>query len=171
MDKMVLKNATIVTLFLFATGISKGQINLKAPVITKDSIYVNAPIQKVWASMYEINNWNKRYDFIINTHVEKSVEVNNYFRWQTTKLKLRSKILVVNKNSQLCWVGSKYGVKVFHNWVFIPIADNKTLLISEESQQGFFAVLFKKKFKESLKEGSMKWLNQIKKSTENDPRN
>jgi hypothetical protein len=115
---------------------------------------------------FDIKKWNQKFDFIIKTEVPENILVNNDFRWATTKMKIKSKLLIIESRKQLCWVGSKYGVKVYHNWIFQPISEDKTLLISEESQQGFFAFLFKKKFIKSVKTGAEKWLNQIKQNAE-----
>jgi hypothetical protein len=148
-------------LLLILPNLLSAQINKKAPAITIDSVFINAPIGKVWVALTEINQWNQRYDFIVNSQAEEPLQVEKTFRWQTNKLKIKSKLLVVDTQKQLCWKGGKYGVLVYHNWVFQSISPTKTLLISEESQQGIVVSLFREKFRKSLKSGSIKWLNQI----------
>lgn len=163
MDKMELIKRNLVAAFIILLpSMIKAQINLKAPVKTADSVVINAPIERVWDALTQINQWNRRYDFIINAEVQEPLKAGDTFKWQTTKLKIKSKLTVVNTQKQLCWKGGKYGVLVYHNWAFRVIEPNKTLLVSEESQQGLPVRLFQKSFSKSLKEGSVKWLNQIK---------
>lgn len=167
MDKIVLKKLFTLAIAAFVYNISCAQVNFKAPVISVDSIEIDAPIVKVWETLYKIKNWNEKFDFIEKTIVADSIVVGTKFKWKTKSLKINSNVLVVNNQQQLCWTGSKYGVKVFHNWLFKPLPNGKVLLISQESQQGLFASLFKKKFNKSVKDGSIKWLIQIKNYAEN----
>lgn len=162
MDKMVLKKIITLTIAVFMYNINYAQVNFKAPVVSIDSIEIDAPIAIVWETLYDIKTWNKKFDFIEKTTVEDSTIVGTKFQWKTTKLKINSKVLIVNIQKQFCWTGTKYGVKVFHNWLLKQLPNGKVLLISQESQQGLFASLFKNKFNNSVKQGSIKWLKQIK---------
>lgn len=140
----------------------KAQINQNAPCKTRDSVFINAHVDSVWKTLVEFEKWNQNFDFILSAQLKDSLAVGRKLDWQTTKLKLNSIFLKVEPNKQLLWKGEKYGVLVYHNWLFIALSANQTLLISEESQQGVVPRIFKKKFQKSLKEGSIKWLNQIK---------
>lgn len=163
---MVLKKITITFAFLFSYFMVNAQLNLKAPCKTRDSILINAPVENVWEVLVGFEKWNQNFDFIKSAKLKDSLSVGRKFYWKTTKLKLTSTILMVEPNKLLLWKGGKYGVLVYHNWIFKRMSTNQTLLISEESQQGFIPTIFKNKFQKSLEDGSIKWLNQIKLSVE-----
>lgn len=163
---MVLNKITIALAFLFSYSIANAQINSKAPCKTRDSTFISAPVESVWKVLVGFEKWNQNFDFIKSAKLKDSLAVGRKLDWQTTKLKLTSTILKVEPNKQLLWKGGKYGVLVYHNWIFIALSPNQTLLISEESQQGIAPTIFKKKFQKSLKNGSVKWLNQIKQNSE-----
>lgn len=169
MDKMELKTKIGGLLLAFGCfiNVSLAQINKKAPATTRDSVLINAPIETVWQALADVKKWPKKYDFILTTQLETPLSIGQKFKWKTKKLDITSTVTNLIVNKQLCWKGKKYGVLVYHNWLFIVINANQTLLISEESQQGMAVQLLKKKFRKSLKEGSIKWLSQIKKASEN----
>ncbi|GAA4405163.1 hypothetical protein GCM10023187_23310 [Nibrella viscosa] len=163
MDTMELNAKAWLTLLL--AGLLKqaaAQINQTAPVQTRDTVQINAPVDVVWRALSDVAGWPERYDFIRETQPPTDLRANELFRWRTTKLRLTSTILTVTPRQTLGWQGRRYGVTVRHYWHFQPTPEGGTLVVSEESQRGLLVSLLKQRFRRSLREGSRKWLHQLK---------
>jgi uncharacterized protein YndB with AHSA1/START domain len=142
--------------------LATAQINEAAPVLSRDTILINAPAECVWTALSDLSGWPSRFDFITLVKAPARLEAQQRFHWHTTKLHLTSTLLVVKPPQELGWKGRKYGVLVFHQWRLLPAPNGGTLVVTEESQQGLPVRLLKDTFHQRLKEGAQRWLTQLK---------
>ena len=156
------RGLTALLLTTLSGTLAIAQINEDAPVLSRDTILINAPAERVWTALSDISGWPSRYDFITLTKAPAQLKPQQRFHWHTTKLHLTSTLLMVKPPQELGWKGRKYGVLVFHHWRLLPAPTGGTLVVSEESQEGLPVRFMKDMFRQRLKEGAQRWLTQLK---------
>jgi len=140
-------------------------INNNAPVKCGKSITINASSEKVWAALSDINNWADWQTDISNPKLNGDLKQETTFEWKTGGVKIHSTLHTVEPYSQLGWTGKTFGMFAIHNWTLTE-NDDVTIVRVDESMQGFFAGLFKKKFNKDLEKGMQNWLDMLKKECE-----
>ena len=143
----------------------KININTKAPVIAKQQIKINEPAIKVWSLLTEIDNWPTWQSSVKKAHLKTSLKEGAEFIWKTGRVKLKSNIHTCEPFNKFGWTGKTIGAFAIHNWLFESVRDG-TIVIVEESLQGFFPFIFKRKFKKKLEDGMSKNLKELKEASE-----
>ncbi len=136
-------------------------INKNAPVISRNQIEIDAPIETVWKSLTDIKNWSKWQKAVTETKVDEKIEEGTNFNWKAGGLSFKSKIHTAKLNSAFGWTGNTIGASAIHNWSF----ENKgssTIVTVEESLQGVFPKLFRGYFQMNLDSGVLTNLNELK---------
>jgi hypothetical protein len=123
-------------------------INENAPVVAKNEILINAPIEKVFSTLKDINNWINWRHSISKCNLIEPLAENAKFKWSSDGLNYKSTIHTI-KEDAFGWTGTTIGAYAIHNWFFEEI-NGKTLMKVEESLEGFFIRLMKKSMKEKL---------------------
>lgn len=158
----------VTAVLVLSSTLATTQINEQAPAITRDTVFIDAPVEQVWRALTDMGGWPSRYDFIKFVEPPMSLQPGERFRWHTTKLRLTSTLLTVRPQQQLTWLGGKYGVLVYHDWTMQPQATG-TRVVSSESQQGLLVRPMKRRFQRQLTDGSRRWLHQLKAYCEQKP--
>ena len=143
----------------------KININTKAPVIDKQEIIINAPVVKVWSVLTEINNWPDWQSAVKKANLKTSLKEGAEFIWNAGGVTLKSIIHTCEPFKSFGWTGKTIGAFAIHNWRFESVNDG-TIVFVEESLQGFFPSIFKKKFKRNLNDGMSKNLRELKEASE-----
>ena len=143
----------------------KVNINTKAPIIDKQKIIINASTVTVWSILTEINNWPNWQSAVKKANLKTSLKEGAKFIWNTGGVKLRSTIHTCEPFQSFGWTGKTIGAFAVHNWRFESVKDG-TIVFVEESLQGFFPSIFKKRFKRNLNEGMSKNLRELKEASE-----
>jgi len=141
------------------------KINDKAPVVARQKIIINAPIEIIWKVLTSINDWPKWQSAITQAQLKGSIEEGTEFVWKAGGLNFRSKIHTCQPYQVFGWTGKTIGASAIHNWTFKQQGEN-TLVFVEESLQGFFPSLMKKKFQKNLEDGMLKNLEELKLASE-----
>src|SRR5689334_20020640 len=79
----------VISVFLlesFSTYKVSKTIHLDAPVITKKSITINAPIEKVWTIFTDVNNWDRWQKEIVAPKIDGAFEAGTTFNWKSNGL-------------------------------------------------------------------------------------
>jgi uncharacterized membrane protein len=139
-------------------------INENAPVIAKNEILINAPLEKVFSTLTDINNWVNWRHSISKCILIDPVAENAKFTWSSGGLNYKSVIHTI-KEDAFGWTGTTIGAYAIHNWFFKEI-DGKTLVKVEESLEGFFISSMKKSMKEKLEKFMITDLTELKKECE-----
>ena len=143
-----------------------GEINEKAPIIEKQEIVIDAPIEKVWESLADIGEWPEWYTGTTVRKPPRKVEPGQSFSWQTDDVRIRSRLAKVEKPYTLTWTGSVFWIKAVHVWKLKKLERNKTKVTVEESMQGFLISQFMTKGK--LHKALNLWMNLLKIRAEKD---
>lgn len=141
------------------------EINEKAPVVAKQQIGINAPVETVWTILTSINDWPKWQSAITRAQLKGSVEEGTEFIWKSAGINFTSKIHTCQPYQFFGWTGKTIGASAIHNWIFKQLGET-TLITVEESMQGFFPSLLTKKFQKNLEEGIRKSLEELKSASE-----
>ena len=142
------------------------QINEKAPVVAKQEIEIDAPVETVWAILTSINDWTKWQSSVTRAHLNGSVGEGTGFVWKAGGFTFRSVIHTCQPCQFLGWTGKTIGVSAIHNWKFKQLGGS-VLVIIEESLQGVLASLMTKNLQRSLDQGIRKSLEELKSASEN----
>ena len=143
----------------------KININTHAPIIDKQKIIVNAPAVKVWSILTEINNWPNWQSAVKKANLKTSLNEGAKFIWNAGGVTRKSIIHTCEPFQSFGWTGKTIGAFAIQNWRFESVNDG-TIVFVEESLQGFFPSIFKKKFRKNLNEGMSKNLRELKEASE-----
>jgi hypothetical protein len=143
----------------------KININTHAPIVDKQKIMINAPAVKVWSILTEINNWPNWQSAVKKADLKTSLNEGAEFIWNAGGLTLKSIIHTCEPFQSFGWTGKIIGAFAIHNWRFESVS-NGTIVFVEESLQGFFPSIFKKKFRKNLNKGMSKNLQELKEASE-----
>jgi hypothetical protein len=143
----------------------KIDINTKAPVNAKQKIKIYASATKVWSILTEINNWPNWQSSVKKAHLETPLQEGSGFIWSAGGVTLKSKIHTCEPFHAFGWTGKTIGVSAIHNWLLESEKDGTTVSV-EETLEGFFPFILKKKFQNILEHSMSKNLQELKIASE-----
>ena len=158
---IVLLALTIVTLEFFSSYNVSETINRNAPVQTVQKIIINAPPEKVYKIMSNINKWDTWHSDVQRPVLLGSFQKGTSFNWKGSGLTIHSTIHTAVPNSKIGWSGTALGAFAIHNWTFTPSQDH-TIVTVEESMEGWLVSLLHKKFQAGLERSLQVWLKNLK---------
>lgn len=110
-------------------------INGSAPVITRDSLVVNAPIKLVWEIQTDVEAWPLWQPDITSVTAEGPLAVGKSFRWFTSGLDITSTVIAVDPPHRIEWGGPANGITAVHVWT-MEETDDGVLVSTQESWEG-----------------------------------
>ena len=156
---------SIFLLELFSNYKVTKTIHLNAPVITKKSIVINAPIEKVWTIFKDVNNWDTWQKEIADPKINGVFKAGTTFNWKSNGLTITSTLQTVEVNKMAGWSGPAFGAFAIHTWYFSE-QNGKTMIRVEESMEGWLVKILKSKFQSGLDTSIENWLNYLKTASE-----
>jgi uncharacterized membrane protein len=140
-------------------------INAEAPVMSRNQLEIDAPVETLWQILTNIEDWPTWQKAVTETALLGKIKEGADFNWKADGLSFKSKIHTVKPYSQFGWTGSTFGASAIHNWTFVE-KEGKTLLIVEESLQGVLPRLFRSFFQKNLDTGVLTNLTELKTAAE-----
>lgn len=140
-------------------------IHIDAPVITKKSIVINAPVEKVWRIFSDVDNWDAWQKEIESPKIDGAFKAGTIFNWKSNGLTITSTLQTVETNKMVGWSGPAFGAFAIHTWYFKE-HNGQTTISVEESMEGWLVSLLKSKFQSSLDTSITHWLNDLKVKSE-----
>ena len=101
-------------------------IDVNAPVITRDEVLIDAPLGTIWSLQSDISSWSEWLPDIDASTVEGPLEVGTIFRWQTYGLSIESTIQEIDAPRRIVWSGLAQGITAIHAWTKTP-SENRVL--------------------------------------------
>ncbi len=141
----------------------QGKINEDASVKDQHSIIINAPINKVWEILINMEAWPEWNDKIKNVAVEGEVAQGTNFGWTFDGKKFTSQIQSAEAPTILSWTGKSSMVKSVYVWQ-LEDDENQTIATLSTSMQGTFTILFNKHQK--IYNDLLNWLQTLKEKAE-----
>ena len=77
-------------------------IDENAPVITRDEILIDAPLDTIWSLQTGISSWSEWQPDIDASTIEGPLEVGTVFRWQTYGLRIEARLRRSTPHDALC---------------------------------------------------------------------
>lgn len=148
-----------------AAGPFKIPVNTSAPVLSEAQLTINAPAEKVFAVLNDINNWPAWQKDVTETQLQSAPAEGTVFLWKAGGLSFESKIHTNTPSLFFGWTGTTFGAYAVHNWQFVQ-NDSSTTVTVHESLQGFIPWLMSSFFQSNLDKGVIKNLNELKAAVE-----
>ena len=142
------------------------EINVKAPAVARHQILINAPVEKIWGLLSDIDHWSVWQPDISNAVLEGALIPGSVFRWNSGGTPITSQIQEVEPQRRLGWTGKAMGAKAKHLWILEPQVGG-VLAKTEESFDGLIVVLLKGMMQKTLDTSLQAWLMHLKKAAEN----
>lgn len=162
---LLLIAVTIFSLEYFSNYKTSKTIHLDAPVITRKSIVINAPVEKVWKIFSDVNNWDAWQKEIVTPKIDGEFKPGTSFYWKSNGLNITSTLQTVKTNKMVGWSGPAFGAFAIHTWYFNE-QNNQTTITVEESMEGWLVSLLKGNFQSSLDTSIDYWLTALKAESE-----
>ncbi|PCH99637.1 MAG: polyketide cyclase/dehydrase [Flavobacteriaceae bacterium] len=156
---------TVFSIIGSAQNQSQMTINENAPVIKKNEILIKAKPEIIWQTLTEINKWKNWNSSITESEINTILEIGSSFKWKINGSNINSKIQILETNKAFGWTGKAFGAKAIHIW-YLEETKNGTIVRVEESMEGWFIKLFKKKMNQTLENDMNYWLKQLKNESE-----
>lgn len=110
-------------------------IDETAPVISRHSIRIAAPIERVWQLHTDIDAWPRWQTDIESAQADGPVAPGSTFHWTTADLSIGSTVYAVEAPGRILWGGTAHGITAIHEWRFEAHGD-ETQVHNEESWSG-----------------------------------
>src|SRR5215216_3433358 len=144
-------------------------IDENAPVIARDEILIDAPLESVWGLHTDISSWSEWLADIDASTIEGPLAVGTVFHWKTYGLSIESTIQEIDPPRRIVWSGPARGIMAIHVWTMTPSEENKVLVHTEESWDGDPVLAQPEEMQQAL-DGSLRaWLQSLKHKAEAQP--
>lgn len=141
------------------------EINTDAPVITRDEIRINAPIERIWEIQTDVNSWPSWQPDVDGADADGPLEVGFVFRWQTAGLDITSTVGEIDPPKRIAWGGPAQGTTAVHVWTLDP-QDDGVLVKTQESWEGDPVDAQVETLQGALDKSLRDWLENLKRASE-----
>lgn len=142
----------------------KGRLDEKAPIKSSAQTYINAPIESVWALLFDLPGWQAIYPSIRDVKLQAGASVDAFFDFRLNNFPVKAKFAVINPCRAFHWTGVSLWFKAIDLHRLEPAHDNGTQLYIAESFAGHLATLFINS--EQLQMQHETWLAAFKQAAE-----
>ena len=140
-------------------------INEAAPVISRDEILIDAPIETIWSIQTNVAAWPSWQPDVDSVEAEGPLEVRSVFRWQTAGLDITSTVEEIDPPHRIVWGGPAQGIVAVHVWSF-ESTDDGVLVRTAESWEGDPVTAQAEALQGALDASLRAWLENLKRSAE-----
>jgi hypothetical protein len=141
-------------------------INMAAPVITRDEIQIQAPITTIWDIQTEITAWPSWQPDVDGAQMDGHLAVGSTFRSQTSGLDITSTVEEIDAPHRIVWSGPARGIVAVHAWTLTD-GDDGVVVHTEESWEGEPVRAQTKTSQAALDASRRGWLDNLKRAAEN----
>jgi Polyketide cyclase / dehydrase and lipid transport len=118
------------------------EIDHQAPFAGRKEIFIEASPRRIWKLQSDINGWSAWQTHIAASRIEDKLKAGTVFHWKARGLNITSTLQVVQVNKCIGFTGKAFGTQARHIFTFKP-HKNGTLVIAEESLNGWLAKVMK----------------------------
>lgn len=141
------------------------KIDSDAPVVSRDSIRIQAPVETVWTLLTDINSWPEWQPNVSYARLHGELAAGSDFQWKASGLSMKSTLEVVDAPRHVGWTGDSIGMHAIHIWHLEPDR-NQTVVHVEESLSGWLARFLSATNREFLKQSMARSLQVLKQQSE-----
>ncbi|MER8226444.1 SRPBCC family protein [Streptomyces sp. NPDC094143] len=146
-------------------------IDENAPVITRDAIVIQAPVNRVWHIQTDVENW-PAWQHGVSSVVKQTdgpLRPGSSWVWSTEGLAgITSTVEQVDRKRRIVWGGPAAGITAVHVWTFTPTGKG-VVVRTEESWTGEPVNADTVRLQQALDASLDRWLEDLKKRAERHP--
>jgi uncharacterized protein YndB with AHSA1/START domain len=136
-------------------------INPHAPAVARRQVVVDAPPERVWAILTDIDSWPEWQSSVSHAKLEGPLESGSTFRWKAGGVTIVSTLRVVDQPHRIAWAGRARGLRARHVWT-LARRDGKTTVKTAESFEGTLVRLLRPLMQRTLQKGLDRGLYELK---------
>jgi uncharacterized protein YndB with AHSA1/START domain len=140
-------------------------IDRTAPVISRDEILIDAPLERVWRIQTDISSWPQWRPTVPRARLAGELRVGSVFYWEEAGLQITSTVRELEPLRRIVWTGPAQGIDAIHVWNFEP-TERGLLVQTEESWTGEPAVKMAATLQPILDGALRDWLSRLKERAE-----
>lgn len=138
-------------------------INTAAPVITRDEIFIHAPIETIWDIQTDVASWPSWQPDVDSAQADGPLTVGSVFHWQTAGLDITSTVEEVDPPHRIAWGGPAQGIVAVHVWT-LDERDDNVLVSTAESWEGDPVSAQAGPLQAALDQSLRNWLENLKRT-------
>lgn len=142
----------VIRRWIWPTEEEPGQADANAPVFATGEIEVAADPERVWEVMADIGRWRAGTPTSPRAPSHGPVRPGTSFSWKSGPGTIRSTFQVVERPTELSWIGRTMGIPAIHVYRLGPSEQDPghTVVRLEESWDGLLARLLRRPFTRTL---------------------
>jgi uncharacterized protein YndB with AHSA1/START domain len=143
-------------------------VNADAPIVGKAQIGIAAPLERVWGLLADIERWPTWNPDVKSAALSGTLAPGSEFRWKSGGVNIRSQLEQVEAPRAIGWTGKTIGLRARHVYRLEP-HPRGTRVSSEESYEGWAALLFRNRMETTLQQALDNGLRYLKAEAERRP--
>ena len=136
------------------------EINLRAPSKATKTIVINAPVEKIWHFVTNVNNWSTWNPEVKKANLTGDFIVGAVFKWKTG-VSIVSTVREVKHHEKIAWTGKAIGTNAIHTWSFKE-TENGVEVTTSESFEGWLVWMMPAYMTNMLNDTLTKLLDALK---------
>ena len=137
-------------------------IDTRAPVISRHSAVIEAPIEVLWGLHTGVDAWPSWQPDIETARLDGPFAPGSTFSWHTGGLDIDSTIYRVEPERRTLWGGPAHGIVGIHEWTFTPLGDGVVRVETAESWSGEPIVADVGTMQDALDGSLVDWLGHLR---------
>jgi len=135
----------------------------RCPVHVVNALEMSASPADVWGQLIAAADWPTWYPILSNVRIQdgsRKLSQGVDFTWNTGGVPIASSVKEFVPNERLAWDVRGTGLHAYHAWLITP-TPNGCCVLSEETQRGIVARLFKLFTPNLMSHSTQKWLEAL----------
>jgi uncharacterized protein YndB with AHSA1/START domain len=124
-------------------------IDRDSPVVSTAELEIDAPIERVWAVLTEIEQWPAWNPDVKSVSLDGPFAEGTTFRWKAGPGTITSLVEHIERPHVVAWSGRTLGIRAVHVWR-LESRDGGTLARTEESYDGLVARVLRRSLQKTL---------------------
>ncbi len=140
-----------------------GRIDREAPIISDQSIAINAHAPVIWHLLVDIDHWPDWQPAISQARLQGTLAVGHGFGWTNGDTEVESRLALLRPARAVAWTGRAQGLHAIHVWTLSARADGRVEVRTQESMRGLTSPFYSSG---ELAHANNAWLRALKKAAE-----
>lgn len=143
-------------------------VDESAPVVARASVSVDAPLERVWATLSNIDEWPDWNPDVASAELHGPLEPGSEFTWKAGPGRIRSTLTRVDGPTDIAWTGRTMGIRAAHVY-HLEEGDSGVTIQTEESWRGLLPRLLRPWMHKTLDRALRNGLDSAKRRCETEP--